>query len=207
MASGGSALNWFAAKFATGEQAAAASAGHTIHQHLDLLAAETPVGADGVHVIPYFLGEKTPIHDPYARGSILGLSFNHEPPHVWRALLESFGYAFRHHIEVLNDMGHATTRYMASDGGSNSRFWMQIVADILQMPIQRLTGHPGSCLGAAWVAAIGTGATSDWHGVTNFVTQGEVVSPNAANRALYDAGYRRFRETYGKLTELRKGGN
>ena len=84
---------------------------------------------------------------------------------------------------------------------------MQIVADILQMPIQRLTGHPGSCLGAAWVAAIGTGATSDWHGVTNFVTQGEVVSPNASNRALYDAGYRRFRETYGKLIELRKGGN
>ena len=64
MASGGSALNWFAAKFAAGEQAAAASAGLTIHQHLDLLAAETPAGADGVHVIPYFLGEKTPIHDP-----------------------------------------------------------------------------------------------------------------------------------------------
>ena len=207
MASGGSALNWFAAKFAAGEQAAAASSGLTIHQHLDLLAAETPAGADGVHVIPYFLGEKTPIHDAYARGSILGLSFNHGPPHVWRALLESFGYAFRHHIEVLNDMGHATTRYMASDGGSNSRFWMQIVADILQMPIQRLTGHPGSCLGAAWVAAIGTGATADWHGVTNFVTQGEVVSPDASNRALYDAGYRRFRETYGKLIELRKGGN
>ena len=96
---------------------------------------------------------------------------------------------------------------MASDGGSNSRFWMQIVADILQMPIQRLTGHPGSCLGAAWVAAIGTGATADWHGVTNFVTQGEVVSPNTSNRALYDAGYRRFRQTYGKLIELRKGGN
>ena len=207
MASGGSALNWFAAKFAAGEQAAAASAGLTIHQQLDLLAAETPAGADGVHVIPYFLGEKTPIHDAYARGSILGLSFNHGPPHVWRALLESFGYAFRHHIEVLNDMGHATTRYMASDGGSNSRFWMQIVADILQMPIQRLTGHPGSCLGAAWVAAIGTGATADWHGVTNFVTQGEVVSPNTSNRALYDAGYRRFRETYGKFIELRKGGN
>jgi len=207
MASGGSALNWFTAKVATGEQAAADSAGLTIHQYLDQLAADTPAGADGVHVIPYFLGEKTPIHDPCARGSILGLSFNHGIPHIWRALLEGFGYAFRHHIEVLNDIGHPTTRYMASDGGSNSKVWMQIVSDILQMPVQCLKGHPGSCLGAAWLAAIGTGATTDWHGVTNIVTQGEVVSPNISNSVLYNSGYQRFRKTYRKLTEIRKDGH
>ena len=207
MASGGSALNWFAAKFATGEHAAAQQAGLTIHQHLDCLAAETFAGAEGIQVIPHFLGEKTPIHDAAARGTITGLSFNHGIAHVWRALLEGFGYAFRHHVEVLNDMGHTTTRYMASDGGSNSKLWMQIVSDILQAPIQRLQGHPGSCLGAAWLAAIGTGATTDWHCATNFVTRDRVVSPNTSNKTLYDAGYRRFRETNRKLTEMQKGKN
>lgn len=204
MASGGSALNWFATKIASGEQIAAEQAGISIHQHLDQLAAGIPAGADGVYIIPYFLGEKTPIHDPYARGSILGLSFNHGIPHMWRALLESFGYAFRHHVEVLNDMGHSTTRYMASDGGSNSKIWMQIVADILQAPIHRLKGHHGSCLGAAYIAAIGAGATNDWSGVSKFVTKDEIVAPNAANKTLYDSGYQRFRDTYLKLLELRR---
>jgi len=53
------------------------------------------------------------------------------------------------HMEVLRDMGHQPRRYFGSDGGSASRVWMQIVADILQAPVQCLTGHPGSCLGGA----------------------------------------------------------
>ncbi len=202
MATGGSALNWFVERIAYGEKAAAEEAGLTIHQHLDRLAEATPPGADGVQVIPYFLGEKTPIHDPHARGIISGLSLNHGVPHMWRALLEGFGHAFRHHIEVLNDMGHPTERYMASDGGSNSRFWVQIVADTLQAPIQLLKGHPGSCLGAAWTAAIATGATDDWHGASSFVTRGDVIAPNPDNAALYDARYHAFRETYRRLADM-----
>lgn len=206
MASGGSALNWFADKIATGEKQAASDAGLTIHQHLDKLAVATSPGAEGVFVIPYFLGEKTPIHDPYARGTISGLSLSHGLPHIWRALLEGFGYAFRHHIEVLNEVGHQTTRFLASDGGSNSRFWMQIVSDILQQPIQLLKGHPGSCLGAAWTAAIGTGASSDWQGATKFVSYGEVIVPSQELAGLYGEGYCQFRQSYLKLAELRIGG-
>ncbi len=203
MASGGSALNWFANHLASGERAAAEAAGRSLHQHLDTLAEAVPPGADGVQIIPYFLGEKTPIHDPEARAILTGLSLNHEIAHLWRALLEGFGYAFRHHIEVLGDMGHPTTRYLASDGGANSRLWMQICADILQAPIQLLKGHPGSCLGAAWVAAIGAGLRDDWAGVSAFVTKGELVQPNPATAGLYDAGYRRYRAEYEALKAVR----
>lgn len=146
MASGGSALNWFADHVAYGEKPAARSQGLTIHAHLDNLAAEVPAGAGGVQIIPYFLGEKTPLHDAQARGTITGLSLNHRLAHMWRAVLEGFGYAFRHHVEVLNDIGHPTTRFLASDGGAQSRLWMRIVADILQEQVQLLDGHPGSCL-------------------------------------------------------------
>lgn len=204
MASGGSALNWFIDRIAQGEAPTAKAAGLNLHQHLDKIAAQTPPGADGVQIIPYFLGEKTPIHDPDARGIIDGLSLNHDLRHMWRAMLEGFGYAFRHHIEVFNDMGHPTTRYVASDGGSNSRFWMQICADILQQPVQLLKGHPGSCLGAAWMAVIGSGLGKDWNGVTNYVSHGELIKPDSRNAQLYDAGYRRYRNTYNAIANVRK---
>ncbi len=206
MASGGSALNWFVDTLATGERAAARGAGLSLHQHMDRIAAQTSAGADGVQVIPYFLGEKTPIHDPDARGVIQGLSLNHDLRHLWRAILEGFGYAFRHHIEVFNDMGHPTTRYLASDGGSKSRLWMQICADILQQPIQLLKGHPGSCLGAAWMAALGTGLTEDWEGTARFVEHGERIDPDPANAGPYDDGYRHYRSSYEALAVVRRSG-
>ncbi|MBE3638102.1 FGGY-family carbohydrate kinase [Mangrovicoccus algicola] len=196
MSTGGSALNWFIANFARSEAATAESLGLSPHQYLDQLAAGTGPGADGVTFIPYLLGEKTPIHDPEARGTILGLSLNHDIRHLWRALLEGYAYAFRHHIEVFNEMGFPSTRFLASDGGSKSGLWMQICADVLKAPIQLLTGHPGSCLGAAWLAGIGTGATEDWAGVADCVSYGPQVGPDPARQALYDDGYRFFRETY-----------
>ena len=193
MSTGGSGLNWFAATFAGGERESAAAAGQTLHQRLDDLAAAVPPGAGGVRVVPFFLGEKTPIHDPTLRGSFSGLSLSHGLPHLWRALLEGYAYAIRHHVEVFNDMGHRTERFLVSDGGSNSRLWMQIVADVLQAPVQRLAGHPGSCLGAAWTAAIGAGLTSDWAGISAFVQQRERIAPDLATAGVYADGYRAYR--------------
>jgi xylulokinase len=196
MASGGTALNWFAANFAGGELAAAREGKMSIHQRLDILAETTPPGAGGVKILPYFLGEKTPIHDPNARGLVTGLSLAHGLGHVWRALLESFAYAIKHHVEVFTDMGHRPVNFLASDGGSASRVWMQIVADVLQSPVQRLTGHPGSCLGAAWTAAVGAGLTNDWSGVSRFVGWGDRILPDAAKAPIYAEGYRAFHELY-----------
>lgn len=203
MSTGGSGLNWLARTFCAGEAPAAEAAGLTLHQHLDRLAAAVPAGAGGVAIVPYFLGEKTPIHDPFARGAITGLSLNHGIGHVWRALLEAYAYAIAHHVEVFSDMGHRLTRFMASDGGASSRIWMQIVADVLQEPVQRLEGHPGSCLGAAWTAAIGTGLTDDWGGIARFVRQGEVLRPDPGHAAVYAQGYRAFRDTYARLAGSR----
>ncbi|TCP88248.1 xylulokinase [Rhizobium sp. PP-CC-2G-626] len=199
MSTGGSALNWFAETFAGGERAAALATGRSIHQHLDVLADTKPAGADGLTILPYLLGEKTPIHDPAARGVIEGLTLSHDIGHMWRALLESYAYAIRHHVEVLVDMGHEPKRFLVSDGGSQSTVWMQIVADVLNAPLQRLSGHPGSCIGAAWAAAIGVGLESDWRSVTRFVTFSDVLRPNMENIATYEAGYHRYRELYRRL--------
>jgi xylulokinase len=193
MSTGGSGLNWFAATFAGGEGAAASAAGQTLHQRLDTLATAVPPGAEGIRITPYFLGEKTPIHDPSLRGSFTGLSLAHGLPHLWRALLEAYAYAIRHHVAVFNAIGHRTERFLVSDGGSNSRLWMQIVADVLQAPVQRLTGHPGSCLGAAWTAAIGAGLTDDWGGIARFVQQRDRIEPDPTTAAVHAEGYQAYR--------------
>jgi len=196
MATGGSGLNWFVKTFAAGESVAAHAAGMSVHEWLDRKAAAVPAGADGLTVLPYFLGEKTPIHDPFARGSFSGLTISHSIGHLWRAMLEGYAYALAHHVEVLQELGYTTTRYIASDGGSNSKIWMQIVADILQEPIQLLLGHPGSCLGAAWTAAVGAGLVCDWSGLSKFITKGVLIEPNRAHADRYASGYRVFRSLY-----------
>ena len=200
MATGGSGLNWFAATFAGGERDAAAARGLTLHQHLDGLAAARPPGSDGLTTLPYLLGEKTPIHDPAARGVFAGLTLSHDLGHLWRALLESYAYAIRHHVEVLGEMGHASTRFLVSDGGSSSRVWMQIVADVLDFPLQQLSGHLGSCVGAAWTAAMGAGLADDWSGAARLARAGDIIVPDPVNAEIYRAGYARFRDLYRRLS-------
>lgn len=199
MASAGSTLNWFVRTIGAGFAGAAATEGLSIHAYLDRLAAEVPPCSEGVQALPYFLGEKTPLHDPLARGTFTGLSLNHEVPHLWRALLEGVAYAFRHHLEVMAGLGYPATRFLASDGGSRSRVWMQIVGDVLQRPVQLLVNHHGSCLGAAWVAAIGAGQPVAWSDIVTVVSHGERIEPNPANAASYDASYAAFRDLYQSL--------
>ena len=196
MSTGGSALNWFARHFASGEAEAAKNAGVSIHQWLDRLADSRPAGSDGLVITPYFLGEKTPIHDAGARATFDGLTLSHDIGHLWRAMLEAYAYAIAHHVEVMNEIGYRTERFIVSDGGSTSHVWMQIVADVLQQPVQRLAGHPGSCVGAAWTAAVGANFASDWSAISAFVRPADTIEPRSAAAEIYRQGYRRYRELY-----------
>ncbi len=191
MASTGSLLNWIVQGFGCG----------ATHTSLDVLAASIPPGSEGVVVLPYFLGEKSPIQDPNARGTITGLTLGHGIGHIWRATLEAVAFGFRHHLDVFRELGYPVRRLLAADGGTASAIWMQIAADALQAPVQLLEGHPGSCLGAAWLAALGAGASGDWAGVGNFVRPGRLVMPNRDNAALYETTYRRYRSLYPSLRD------
>ncbi|MCB1992399.1 MAG: carbohydrate kinase [Geminicoccaceae bacterium] len=192
MAASGSLLNWLVREFAGGRD----------HAALDTLAASVPPGADGLVLLPYVLGEKTPIHDPAARGTLVGLGLHHRIDHLWRAALEAVVMGFRHHIEVAREIGHPVERLVASDGGSRSALWMQIAADALQLPVTTLDGHPGSCLGAAWVAAMGTGAADDWSAIARFTRPAATFEPDPANAPACDHLYGLYRETYDRLKPL-----
>lgn len=202
MAASGSVLNWILRHLAVAEAQAAEAKGISAHAHMDRLAAGVPPGADGLVLLPYFLGEKTPLHDPNARGTLIGLGLHHGLPHIWRAALEAVAFGFRHHIEVFEEIGLEVTRVSACDGGAASDLWLQITADVLNRPIERLLNHPGSSLGAAFVAGMGVGVLDDWGAIARFVPSDRVFEPDPRWRALYDDGYGIYRETYQRLETL-----
>lgn len=198
MATGGSALNWWIREHLEPWCPPANRPEHP-HALLDAGAAETEPGADGLLVIPYFLGEKTPVHDPRTGAIVTGWSLHHRKEHFWRALLEGYACAFRHHVEVFRAIGYPCEDFVASDGGSRSDLWLQITADILGAPVRRLDGHPGSCLAAAWMSALASGATDDWEGLGSFLRHGATFSPRSHFRERYDALYLEYRGQYEAL--------
>ena len=182
MAASGSLLRWLAALIGGGLSLA----------ELDAEAAAVPPSAEGVRILPYFLGEKTPIHDALARGTITGLSLGHGRGHIWRAALEAIACGFRHHLDVLADQGRPARRLYASDGGSRSEVWMQIVADVCGQPVTTLANAYGSSVGAAWVAAVGLGL-AQWGDVAQARRLGKTFAPTPGAASLY-ADYRALYE-------------
>jgi len=191
MAASGSVIRWFQGELAGG----------TPLESLDREAEEAGVGAGGVLTLPYFLGEKTPINDPRARGVFMGLHLGHKRGHLFRAILESIAFGFAHHVEVLRDRGLEPKRVRVTNGGSRSRLWRRIVADVLGLPLESVVRHPGSSLGAAFAAGMGVGALEDWKDIERFVQVEERIEPDMENHARYRELYGVYRSSYPALVE------
>ena len=115
---------------------------------------------------------------------------------MFRALLEGFAYGVRHHLEVLAEHGLRPQRARVTNGGASSVLWKQIVADVTGLVLEPVLDHPGSALGAAFAAGMGSGAFTAWSEVGRFVVLGEPVLPRAGNAEVYDERYRAYRALY-----------
>ncbi len=197
MAAGGSLVRWFGQNFGDRMGGVAERP-----EQLDAAAAGLEPGPESLVVLPYFVGEKTPIHNPEARGLVFGLSLHHGPEHIHRAILEAVVFGFRHHLDILAERGHLPRRIVATDGGARSRLWRQIAADILGSPVEHQAEHPGSALGAAFVAGMGSGVFSDWSEIGRFTRVTSVTEPRAVHRAPYDELYAIYRELYPRVRSL-----
>jgi xylulokinase len=192
MVASGLLVKWFAEVFAPD-----LGLGEDRYARLDAEAEPTPAGAEGLVVLPYFLGEKTPIFDAEARGVISGLSLGHGRGHLFRAVLEAVAYGFRHHVEVLVEGGHPIQSVRIMDGGARSALWRQIVADVLGRSIEYARGADlGSAFGAAWVAGVALGAWG-WTRPPEPDVAGMVHHAVPERTARYDGLYRRYRELGG----------
>jgi len=169
----------------------------------DAAAAAVLPGADGLTVLDFWQGSRTPIKDPAARGTIWGLTTAHGPGHLLRAVYEGTAYGNRHILEMLARLGVSTERIVACGGGTRSMLWLQILADVAGVPITLPETPDAVALGTALCAAVGAGAYPDLRAAGRaMVRLTTTVEPNAAVRAPYDEGYGRYKDTYAALAPL-----
>jgi xylulokinase len=161
---------------------------------LDDAAAASEPGA--LVTLPYFLGEKTPLHDPDLRGAVIGLNLATTRGDLHRSFLESIAYGFRSIVDVFVEDGLVLHRPRVTNGGSKSRLWRQILSDVLNRELVSIVDHPGASYGAAVIAGIGVGVIADWSYVVGALGEGEVIAPTPSHVEVYDERYLQFRRLH-----------
>ena len=116
----------------------------------------------GVFVVPAFSGLGAPYWDPYARGTIVGITRGTERKHVVRATLESIAYQTRDILQAMLDESGVDISALRVDGGAaRNDFLMQFQADILDVPVVRPSNVEATALGAAYLAGLTVGFWTD----------------------------------------------
>ena len=194
MLSAGMALRWF--KSILGND-------RFSYAELDRIAGEIEPGCEGLTFLPYIVGERSPIMDPRAKGSFVGLALRHGPAHMVRALLEGVAYALRQIIETMEDCGASLPRLVASGNGLGSPLWRQMLADVLGRPLfqgQDAYAAERAGVGAAMIGGIGSGVFKDYAEARSLAPVFDVITAPTADRVVrYEIAYRRFLDLYPRL--------
>jgi xylulokinase len=178
------------------------SAGGSLRWFRDAFAP-VPAGSDGLLFLPYLTGERTPHPDPAARGAFVGLTIHHRRPQLTRAVLEGVAFGLRDSLELTRSVGaQVSGPIRATGGGSKSRLWRQILAEVLETPVATTSTSEGAAQGAAMLAAVGLGwFTSVQQACGELVTLREVAEP-APDAYVYADTYARYRELYPALAPV-----
>ncbi len=197
MATTGALTRWFRDQLAPELVAAEQQGGRPAYSVLSDEAARVPPGSRGLLVLPYFQGERTPIHDPQARGIFAGLTLAHTRADLYRAVLEATAYGVRHNVEVMREMGASPRRLVAVGGGTKSRPWVQIVSDVTGLPQDLPAQTIGASYGDAFLAGLATGLVPRLDNLaTDWVRDTAQIEPDRAHHALYDEYYALYRALY-----------
>lgn len=193
LATSGTLTHWFRDRFARDLPRETAFA---------TLAAEAEAsepGARGLIALPYFSGERTPLHDPHARGAFFGLDLTHSRGDLYRALIEGIAFGTRHVLDTYEAADERPARLIAVGGGTKNRLWLQATSDITGRNQELRATSLGAAYGDAFLAAcaIGTAAPGDidrWNPPRETVT----ASPDP----VYETRYRQFRRLYDQTRDL-----
>jgi xylulokinase len=158
-------------------------------------AEASPPGAKGLVMLPYLSGERTPIHDPHAKGVIFGLDLTHTRGDIFRAALEGIAYATNHIIETYLEAGQDPRAILAVGGGTKNRVWAQATSDVSGRTQIVRSKTIGASYGDAFLAALAVGDVKPadirrWNPL-----QSEFV-PDPANAEVYRRQYAVFRDIY-----------
>jgi xylulokinase len=149
--SGAFLINWFTSTFGSADVTS------DVFADLERGAANLPIGADGLLILPYFSGCMNPHWDPDARGCFIGLNASHGRYHFYRAILEGLTLETARAAEAIERSGIAIDEFVTIGGGAKSRLWVQMVADATNRPVRVCETVEASALGAGMLAASGAG--------------------------------------------------
>lgn len=164
-------------------------------------AAESPPGANGLLMLPYFSGERTPIHDVNAKGTLFGLNLTHTRGDIYRALIEGIAHGTRHVTDTFAELGHSPKRLLAVGGGTRNALWLQATSDICGIDQVVCKETIGASFGDAFLAATAIGLVdrstiAQWN-----PPQSEI---KASNNSLYDKHHTLFRNLYEQTKDIAK---
>ncbi len=164
-------------------------------------AERTPPGARGLVMLPYFSGERTPIHDPDAKGVLFGLNLTHTRGDIYRALLEGIAFGTNHIFETYREIGHMPNKLLAVGGGTKNTVWSQATSDISGLAQTVCQKSVGACYGDAFLAALAIGDMRRTD-ILAWNPAAREIAPERRNSAIYERQYSVFKALYRQTKDL-----
>ena len=170
----------------------------------DADAAQWEPGCEGLFFAPYLAGERTPYPDPDARGAFLGLGLRHDRGALARAVLEGVAFGLRDALDLVVEMGGKPASGRVSGGGGRGSLWLEIVASVLDLPLEVTRADDGAAYGAAVLGGVGAGVWGDAReAVETCVQVTRTIEPRAEWVERYAELQPAFRRVYPALRAAR----
>jgi xylulokinase len=152
-------------------------------------------------LLPYFSGERTPIHDPHAKGALFGLDLTHNRGDIFRAVLEGIACGTKHIVDTYLEADQEPRSIYAVGGGTRNRVWAQATSDVSGRTQIIREKTMGASYGDAFLAALAVGDVKradikDWNPVAS-----EILA-DPANAEVYERQYSVFRDLYPRTRDL-----
>lgn len=191
--SSGSIVSWFKNHFCKNLDNAPEGA----YAILDREAAKIPPGSDGLMVLDWWQGNRTPYTDPNIRGMIYGFSLMHTQAHIFRAIMEGVAFGTENVFETFRGAGFPVTEICMGGGTTNSKLYMQIHADISNVVVNVPENPQVPALGSGILATVAAGLYKDLdEAVAHMVRYSKRVVPNPENHAKYRKIFRQYQKAY-----------
>lgn len=157
-----------------------------------------------VMFVPHLAGASTPINDPYAKGAIINIDLGTTGYEVYQAALESLSYEMLYSLERLEKAGVSLKKIYASGGGAKNDAWLQIKADVYNIPIYQLETRDAGTVGSAMIVGVAIGLFKDLEDAAHkMIKIKNVFYPNKDKTKLYRKIYRKYKKLYKLLKEVR----
>lgn len=165
-------------------------------------ADRIPGGSEGILVLPYFMGERSPVWDSNARGVFCGLSMRHTRAHMYRAILESTAFAIRHIRESSRVFQNSGDFCVVSGGACQSNLWMQILADVTGLRIITTSKNAQAPMGDALVAGVATGHIPSYAAAAEWCRYERVFEPDPEAEYFYGLYYEKYKKLYESTIDI-----